>query len=677
MSIPKRSSAARRTNDPVLALRFEHCGETEYARFLARLDVSREFRRMRQRWRVEFIDRWPKLALWFAEPLHKRIGRLAGETQKSASYPVSYRARSYLYYLALTDRLRFDYEFLLAVADLCVADVAHPLGLDFEIPSLTSEGVRMGYQRASIAGSIKWAVCRLALHTGVRSPNSFDNNHISDLTQAVERFPAQEDLGRLHSAPERIQCRLMDWTVHIHRLRMLLHHRGQNIDPPPKIPRPQPLRRSGQRGMHALVNQWLAVKNSTWQKTTVDHAGVSLRHFLWHLERCAPDVRKFSAVKREHALSFMKSMSTEKSTRTGAPLSVTARRARISAVSHFLSDATAWGWSDIPTRPLFDWRDLPRLASRIPRFIPQGELAKLMDAIRALSCPYQRAALLTARWSGARRGEISRLIVDCLDRYPDGTARLRIPVGKTSRERMVPLHQEAAEALQVLIDLRRAASDVKVVDERTGDRVRFLFFRRGKRMSTTYLFDYPLRDASRAAGLRTAVTAHRFRHTVGTQLAERGAKLHTIMSVLGHESPHMSMVYARISDAEVLKDYRSVLAPGAIIAGRGSEAVRSGQLSVGAVNWLRSNFLKTELELGHCLRLPSEGPCECDLYLNCAKFVTTPSYAPRLRERHKLELALAYDARKRAWPREAERHCGIAKRIECLLADLGQPLSSK
>jgi integrase len=41
--------------------------------------------------------------------------------------------------------------------------------------------------------------------------------------------------------------------------------------------------------------------------------------------------------------------------------------------------------------------------------------------------PYQRAALLVARWSGARRGEICRLAVDCLDVYPDGTARLRIP----------------------------------------------------------------------------------------------------------------------------------------------------------------------------------------------------------------------------------------------------------
>jgi hypothetical protein len=42
-------------------------------------------------------------------------------------------------------------------------------------------------------------------------------------------------------------------------------------------------------------------------------------------------------------------------------------------------------------------------------------------------------------------------------------------------------------------------------------------------------------------------------------------------------------------------------------------------------------LFKTELELGLCLRLPAEGPCECDLYLRCSKFFTTSEYAPRLR----------------------------------------------
>jgi hypothetical protein len=79
------------------------------------------------------------------------------------------------------------------------------------------------------------------------------------------------------------------------------------------------------------------------------------------------------------------------------------------------------------------------------------------------------------------------------------------------------------------------------------------------------------------------------------------------------------------------------------------------------------------MPLGHCLRLPQEGPCECDLYLTCAKFVTTPRYAPRLRERVCLEQELAGDARERDWDREVDRHQRIAGRIRGLLSELGGP----
>ena len=75
------------------------------------------------------------------------------------------------------------------------------------------------------------------------------------------------------------------------------------------------------------------------------------------------------------------------------------------------------------------------------------------------------------------------------------------------------------------------------------------------------------------------------------------------------------------------------------------------------------------------MRLPQEGPCECDLYLNCAKFVTTREYAPRLRARWRREQELAADAAARGWERERERHTCAAKRVEQLLAELGEPLT--
>ena len=102
--------------------------------------------------------------------------------------------------------------------------------------------------------------------------------------------------------------------------------------------------------------------------------------------------------------------------------------------------------------------------------------------------------------------------------------------------------------------------------------------------------------------------------------------------------------------------------------------LRSGHFTQSEVTWLQENYFRTELELGRCLRLPQEGPCECDRYLTCAKFVTTPEYAPRLRHRRTIELDLIEDASARGWQREVERHRCTVKRLEQLLMDLGEPI---
>ena len=185
----------------------------------------------------------------------------------------------------------------------------------------------------------------------------------------------------------------------------------------------------------------------------------------------------------------------------------------------------------------------------MPRFIPDHELAALMTAVDQLADPYQRAALIVARWSGARRDEIRRLAVDCLDAYPDGHPRLRIPVGKGYAERMIPLHPQAAGALQPVIDLARQQQARRRFDPSAGRPVQHVFLMRGKLLSNAFLFDLSLKAACTAAGLvdsagRPTITAHRFRHTIGTQLAEGGARIQTIMAVLGHRTPNMSIIYS-------------------------------------------------------------------------------------------------------------------------------------
>ena len=87
------------------------------------------------------------MADWFEAPLVERVGRLPGETQKTASNPLSFRARRYLIYLALHGYTTLDYPFMLAAAQMRVVDTAAALGIDMGVDALVEEAVSLGFHR--------------------------------------------------------------------------------------------------------------------------------------------------------------------------------------------------------------------------------------------------------------------------------------------------------------------------------------------------------------------------------------------------------------------------------------------------------------------------------------------------------------------------------------------------
>jgi integrase len=671
---------------PIRRQRRRHCPDREYVAFVRGQDhFNHNYLNAKLRDYRAFRDRWPDLAGWFAAPLVERAGRLPGEPYWRPSFRESHRARTYLTYLGLRGYATFDYPWMFAVGQLRVHDQAALAGIDVGTTTLVAEALALGYSRPAATQAMHWSVARIVLRNGLTGVADITGEHVTEALEAIRRFPDHPEFASFYPSADQFYAGAAKcWITHLHQLEVVLFHRGQVATQPRKLmPSWKPPMNMPPQ-MLAAAQKWLAARRLTDAPATVDKLELAVRVFGEWLGEHQPEITNFADVTREHCLAWIEHLAEAPTRTTGKPLGVISRIQRISGLSQFFRDTAAWQYADVPGHTLIGAGDAPKSSQKVPRFIPDRDLDKLMPVIDGIACPFQRAALLVARWSGARRTEIQRLPLDCLDRYPDGTARLRLSGRKTYTERIVPLHEDAAKALQTVIDLRKDAPERPFTDERTGEEIRYLFMSHGKLMSTFYLFDTPIQAACKTAGLvrpggrggtgRGTVSAHRFRHTVGTQLAERGAKLHTIMKVLGHTSVNMALVYAQISDQEVLRDYQAVLAPGATIAGPASAELRNGTLPDAAVDWLKTNFFKTELELGRCLRLPTEGPCECDLYLTCAKFITTPEYAPRLRARREVEQTLALDAATRGWDREVERHRCTAERIENLLADLGQPL---
>jgi len=656
---------------PSASVRLQHASEADYAAFLSVSPSIRGDQALKARRR--FVRAYPNLSTWFSAPLVERVGSVSPRAGRAY---ICAHSRAYLYFLAFEQRLRLDWPWILAINFHKLPPKLLPEPVNTYVDSLSAQAVQLGYGTIASRERVRRLVKYLHLNEPGRA-HLPSEAALANFEQALTTFGDHADRLMFFASQTAWQRAFAEHRQALFTLRTLLYHRHAIVSFPRRTVTCPRRKLHAPPRMAALLERYLVVRRAQQSRPkTIQKFDAYVRHFASWVVAAHPTVETFGDVTRDHVLAYAATLRTTPHA-DNAVVSIETKISRLSTLSVFFQDTAAWGWDDAPTYTLIGARDLPKRVARLPRYIPADELERLMLAIRDLACPYQRTALLVARWSGARRSEICNLDLHCLDAYADGTPRLRIPAGKTGTERLIPLHEEAAIAIRGLQALDTGARGFR------GDwgeqETPRLFVRRGQKMTSGYLFEAPLAIVCAEAGLldpngRPRITAHRFRHTVGTELAEGGARLHTIMKMLGHTSTGMTLIYAHLTDATIREDYLKVLGPGAQLAGPLAATLRVGAMPRESIDWLKANFFRTELELGHCLRLPQEGPCECDLYLTCAKFVTTPEYAPRLRARRLRELGLVKEARAQGWAREVERHACIVRRIEHLLTDLGEPV---
>lgn len=195
----------------------------------------------------------------------------------------------------------------------------------------------------------------------------------------------------------------------------------------------------------------------------------------------------------------------------------------------------------------------------MPRPMPAEVYAALLAALRTR----RDRALLEVMWEGGLRpGEVlglrledisygrRRITVRKRDDHPRGVQQ------KSRRDRVVDLLED--RALPALNDyvLRERPTD-------TDSAWVFLVGGRGQRCTEPLSYDGMVRMFARAAtraGVRDAwLTPHSLRHTHATRMFEGGMRELTLMTRLGHATPDSMQVYTRVSDPDVIKDYRQAI----------------------------------------------------------------------------------------------------------------------
>ncbi len=307
----------------------------------------------------------------------------------------------------------------------------------------------------------------------------------------------------------------------------------------------------------ARLQDYLTALTGTHAASTVDGIAIRLAHFARHLAVTDPGLDTLVGLdRRRHVETYLAAIAVAVTMRGGQPISVGEQRNRLITLSRFLTDITEWGWPDAPARRLVFTRDIPKTPRALPRYLSVDADRRIAEALTASPNRLFADALLLARATGLRVGELTALELDCVHEIPGTGAWLKVPLGKLATERMVPLDDDTVALIDRITQTRSPATPLP--HPKTGRRTDFLFTRHGKRISVAALRD-ELARAAEAAGL-PKTTPHQLRHTWATALINSGCSLQALMVMLGHTSAAMSLRYARLFDATVRADYQKALA---------------------------------------------------------------------------------------------------------------------
>ena len=451
--------------------------------------------------------------------------------------------------------------------------------------------------------------------------------------------------------------------------RVLFHLEA--LESPPKAwltPKPFSERMSDSHpALEPALVAYLERKLGTCRPKTVSSLATRLSHFGRFIAECDPELTSIRDLKRQcHIEPYLNSVSNAINTQTGQPVTVADQARRIIALACFFRDITEWDWDDVPSRTLVFHSDIPRLPAPLPRYIPIDADRRLTQAL--LDSTYRLAAdaLLLARATGLRIGELLDLELDCVHEIPRNGSWLKVPLGKLDTERMVPLEDDTVSVIDRIVATRSCGK--ALTHPRTNKPVQFLFTHHGRRLSQSALRG-ELSRASEIAGIGH-VTPHQLRHTFATSMVNSGVSLQVLMALLGHVSSEMSLRYGRLFDTTVRAEYERALdlaktRLGPLPKKRDYIPVTADDCN----SWQSAPLIKSRLSGGHCLRAIPQGPCPyANICEYCANFTVNAASVPVLDSQRRDTQTLVEDASNRGWVSEADRHRSLVVRLDALLA---------
>lgn len=178
----------------------------------------------------------------------------------------------------------------------------------------------------------------------------------------------------------------------------------------------------------------------------------------------------------------------------------------------------------------------PKLGHYLPEVLSVEEVEAMMTAVDLSTWQglRDRAILEILYGCGLRVSEAVGLKLSCLY-FDEGYIRV---IGKGDKERLVPVGEMAADAVNAYLERRPQPFDAESDD--------IVFLNRfGRPLSRQSMFKM-VKTMALLADVRKEISPHTLRHSFATHLVENGADLRLVQEMLGHENLTTTEIYTHI-----------------------------------------------------------------------------------------------------------------------------------
>ena len=179
-------------------------------------------------------------------------------------------------------------------------------------------------------------------------------------------------------------------------------------------------------------------------------------------------------------------------------------------------------------------------------YLTVEEVDKLLDLRLNTPLAYRNKAMLELLYStGVRITELVELKFNNID-FTDEFIRV---MGKGSKERIIPLGEEAIKYLSLYVNQYRNL----ILKTKTSD---YLFINNFGNKITRQGFFKILKKECKIQGIEKNISPHTLRHSFATHLLNNGADLRVIQELLGHSDISTTQIYTHISKEKIKSDYK-------------------------------------------------------------------------------------------------------------------------